>query len=246
MRRLDSGIGMLLEKLALAGHEQDTLVIYLGDHGAQFQRGKLSCYEGGLRVPLIVRWPGRAREGLVSDHLVSTVDLLPTILEAVGTEAPAGLAGRSMVPLLCNEAVTWREYLFAECHSHYPPLYFPQRTVRDARFKLIVNLLPNRVNPVAQPKEPVVTKLPSYVTPSDLAASNDEVRRAYTTWKDAPPVELYDLEKDPYEFQNLAGQPEFADVQERLLSQLESWRRQTHDPLIDPTKLSRLTREQDG
>ena len=76
-----------------------------------------------------------------------------------------------MVPLLCDEAATWREYLFAEYHSHYPPIYFPQRTVRDARFKLIVNLLQDRVNPVAQPKEPVVTKTPSYVTPSDLAGS---------------------------------------------------------------------------
>jgi N-sulfoglucosamine sulfohydrolase len=111
MRRLDSGIGMLLKKLARAGHEQDTLVIYLGDHGAQFQRGKLSCYEGGLRVPLIVRWPGQAKEGLVSEELVATVDLLPTILDAVGAEVPAGLAGRSMVPLLCEDPVTWREYL---------------------------------------------------------------------------------------------------------------------------------------
>jgi N-sulfoglucosamine sulfohydrolase len=245
MRRLDSGIGMLLEKLARAGHEQDTLVIYLGDHGAQFPRGKLSCYEGGLRVPLIVRWPGQAEAGLVSDELVATVDLLPTILEAVGAEAPAGLAGRSMVPLLCSDPVTWREYLFAEYHSHYPPIYFPQRTVRDTRFKLIVNLLQDRVNPVAQPKEPVVTKLPSYLTPSDLAASSDEVRRGYATWKDAPPVELYDLENDPYEFKNLADRPEFADVQKRLLAQLQSWRQQTHDPLNDPARLAKLTREQD-
>ena len=245
MRRLDSGIGMLLEKLARAGLEQDTLVIYLGDHGAQFQRGKLSCYEGGLRVPLLVRWPGRAKEGLVSDRLVGTVDLLPTILDAVGAEVPAGLAGRSLVPLLCNEAATWREYLFAEYHSHYPPIYFPQRTVRDSRFKVIVNLLQDRANPVAQPKEPVATTPPSYVTASDLAGSADEVRLAYATWKDAPPVELYDLDDDPYEFRNLAGQPEFADVEKRLLTQLESWRQQTDDPLLDPAKLARLTKEQD-
>ncbi len=245
MSRLDSGIGMLLKKLALAGHERDTLVIYLSDHGAQFQRGKLSCYEGGLRVPLIVRWPGRAKAGLVSDRLVGTVDLLPTILEAVGAEVPAGLAGRSMEPLFRGDAATWREYLFAEYHSHYPPIYFPQRTVRDGRFKLIVNLLQDRPNPVAQPKEPVVTRLPSYVTSSDLAGATDAVRRGYGTWKDAPPVELYDLENDPYEFENLAGQSAFADVEKRLLTQLDLWRRQTGDPLIDPAKLAKLTSEQD-
>jgi N-sulfoglucosamine sulfohydrolase len=245
IRRLDSGIGMLLGKLTRAGREDNTLVIYLADHGAQFQRGKLSCYEGGLRVPLIVRWPEHRKEGSVIDELVATVDLLPTILEAVGAEVPAGLAGRSMAPLLQGDAVMWREYLYAEYHSHYPPVYFPQRAVRDGRFKLIVNLLQDRVNPVAQPKEPIVKRLPSYVTPSDLATSSDEVRRAYATWRDAPPVELYDLETDPYEFKNLAGQPQHADVQERLLAQLESWRRKTDDPLSDPAKLAKLTEEQD-
>ncbi|NQT13091.1 MAG: sulfatase, partial [Planctomycetes bacterium] len=244
MRRLDCGVGMLLEKLDHAGLAQDTLVIYLGDHGAQFPRGKLSCYEGGLRVPLIVRWPGRAQEGLLRDELVATVDLLPTILEAVGAKTPAGLAGRSMLPLLGGDAVAWREYVFAEYHSHYPPIYFPQRTVRDARFKLIVSLLRDRVNPVA-PTGAVGITGRAYVTSSDLAAASDEVRQAYATWRDAPAVELYDLEKDPHEFNNLAGQPQYAAVQQRLQTELDSWRRQTNDPLTDPAKLARLTEEQD-
>ena len=244
MRRLDRGIGMLLEKLGRAGGKENTLVIYLGDHGAQFPRGKLSCYEGGLRVPLIVRWPGRAKGGLVSNELVATVDILPTIIEAVGAEVPVGLAGRSMVPLLRDDAVTWREYLFAEYHSHYPPIYFPQRTVRDARFKLILNLLQDRVNPVA-PTGAAGIPGRAYVIPTDLAAATEEVRQAYATWKDAPPVELYDLEMDPYEFKNLADQPEYAAIQERLLTQLASWRKRTNDPLTDSAKLARLTQEQD-
>lgn len=245
IRRLDLGVGMLLEKLARNGLARNTLVVYLGDHGAQFARGKLSCYEGGLRVPLIVRWLGRTREGLVKDELVATVDILPTILEAVGAEAPSGLAGRSMLPLLRDDAVAWREYVFAEYHSHYPPIYFPQRTVRDARFKLIVSLLRDRVNPVA-PTGAVGIPGRAYVTSSDLAAAGDDVRRAYATWRDAPAVELYDLEKDPYEFKNLADQPQYAAIQQRLQAQLESWQQRTNDPLTDPAKLARLTEEQDG
>ncbi len=243
--RLDFGVGMLLEKLAHAGRERNTLVIYLADHGAQFPRGKLSCYEGGLRVPLIVRWPGGTKEGLVREELVATVDILPTILEAVGAEVPAGLAGRSMLPLLGTDPVAWREYLFAEYHSHYPPIYFPQRTVRDARFKLIVNLLRDRMNPVALAGTAGIPGR-AYVTSSDIAAASDEVRQAYATWRDAPAVELYDLEKDPYEFNNLADQPQYADIQKRLLTQLDSWQQRTNDPLTDPEKLVRLTEEQDA
>ena len=179
----------------------------------------------------------------MSDKLVATVDLLPTILEAVGAERPAGLAGRSMVPLLGGQKPRWREYVFAEFHSPSPQLYFPQRTIRDARFKLIVNLLQDRANP--QPSHPLLRRLPAHVTRSEVAASNDEVRQAYATWEDAPPVELYDLEDDPYEFKNLAGQPAYAEIEKRLVAQLESWRKRTGDPLSVPAKLARLTQEQD-
>ena len=69
--------------------------------------------------------------------------------------------------------------------------------------------------PLAAPKEPAVKRLSSHVTLSDLATANDEVCEGYATWKNAPPVELYDLENDPYELANLAGQAEYAHVQER-------------------------------
>jgi len=245
IRRLDRAIGLLLEKLVKAGCAENTLVIYVGDHGAQFPRGKLSCYESGLRVPLIVRWPGRAREGLVREELVATVDILPSILDAVGAEMPGHLAGRSFLPLLREKPTEWREYLFAEYHGHYPPLYFPQRTVRDHRYKLIVNLLQDRPNPVAATYGKVMSGR-AYYLDSELAAAGDDVRRVYRTWADAPPVELYDLEKDPYEFNNLAARPEYAAIQEKLCTQLEAWQKQTADPLTDPRKLARLTEEEDA
>ncbi len=245
IRRLDVGIGLLLERLARAGRDRDTLVVYLGDHGAQFPRGKLSCYEGGLRVPLIVCWPGKIRRDLVRNELVATVDILPTILEAVEADVPDGLAGRSMLPLLRGESVAWREYVFAEYHSHYPPIYFPQRTVRDARYKLIVNLLQDRENPVAISAAAEITGR-AFVTFSDLSGASEEVAQAYATWKEAPPLELYDLDTDPYELNNLADRPEYAPVRKRLLTQLASWQEQTCDPLTDPVKLARLTQEQDN
>ena len=245
IRRLDTGVGMLLERLEESSAGDDTLVIYLGDHGAQFARGKLTCYESGLRVPLVVRWPGVAKPGSVRRELVSTVDLLPTILQAARAEIPPGLAGRSLQPLVRGEAVAWRECLFAEYHSHYPPLYFPQRSVRDGRYKLIVNLMQDRPSPAAKCyRSPDVWW--TNLTDQEVAAADERVRRAYDTWDNAPPEEIYDLEDDPHEFDNLAGKAEHAEVRERLRAALEAWQHETDDPLVDPEKLARLTREQDA
>ncbi|MEQ8785045.1 MAG: sulfatase [Pirellulaceae bacterium] len=248
LARLDTGVGWLLEALEATGKDDDTLVIYLGDHGAQFPRGKLASYESSLRVPLIVRWPGVTQAG-VREQLVSTVDLLPTILEA--TAAPhsdkasaAALPGRSLLPLLQDEPTAWRDHLMTEYHGHYPLLYFPQRTVRDDRYKLIVNLLQDRPNPVAAACTSQAQV--SYVSREDVAAGSPPVRQAYATWSSAPPVELYDLERDPHERRNLADDPSLAVVKMRLLDHLRAWQAATNDPLADAEKLRRLTAEHDA
>lgn len=95
--RLDAGVGQLLTALHMSGHADNTLVIYLGDHGAQFPRGKLASYESGLHVPLILRWPKKIPAGQVNDELVSTVDLLPTVLAAAGIQLPTNLPGHSLL-----------------------------------------------------------------------------------------------------------------------------------------------------
>ena len=247
MMRLDDGVGRLLAALDNADLTKKTLVIYLGDHGAQFPRGKLASYESSLRVPLIVRFPGRIPSGKVRKELVSSLDLLPTILEAVGAQARSELPGRSLLPLMDQHKGNWREFLFTEYHGHYPPIYFPQRTIRDGRYKLIVNLLQDRANPVAklcsQMDRPAH---PPYVTASDVATAEKHVKRAYATWLDAPPVELYDLQADPHEWRNRADDPSLADVKRRLLAELHRWQKRTVDPLADRVKLAKLTAEHDA
>ena len=150
MSRLDTGIGMVLHELHKSGKANDTLVIYIGDHGAQFSRGKGSVYEGGLRIPMIVRWPGQVKAGTVREELVSTVDILPTVLQAVQLPARASLPGRSLLPLAANRDAPWRRYLFAERTAFHAGSFFPQRTLRDERYKVILNLTPDRSNPVAK------------------------------------------------------------------------------------------------
>ena len=159
LARLDIGVGLLLEELDRAGVADNTIIFYFGDHGAQFPRGKGSLYEGGLRVPLIVRWPGHAKQGIVRDELVSTLDILPTVLEAAGVTPPPDLTGRPLQEVLAgNDPATWHKYVFALATGSFPRACFVQQSVRDTRYKLISNLRPDTKNLIAgtylDPKHP--------------------------------------------------------------------------------------------
>ena len=241
MSRLDRLVGDLLRTLSDTGKSDETLVVYLGDHGADLLRGKRTSYEGGVRIPLIIRWPGIQQAGQVRDELVSTLDLMPTFLEVAAASGVTGLAGRSLTPLLIGQTPTWREYLFTEFHLHSNHNYFPQRTVRDRRYKLIRNLMPNTVNPGH------AFTIGRFVGEAEMLQAIEEaperVRLAYQTMSNPPEYELYDLESDPYEFNNIANDPALGDAFERLQARLQQWREQTDDPFLDPANTARLKAE---
>ena len=147
LSRLDSLVGDLLTVLDRSGKAANTIVIYLGDHCADMLRGKRTCYEGGLRIPMLMRWPGKISLQVRSE-LVSTIDLMPTLLVAAGLQPSLGLPGRALQPLFLPGAAAWREHYFAEYHTHAADSnYFPQRSVRTQRYKLIENLVPGEVHP---------------------------------------------------------------------------------------------------
>jgi N-sulfoglucosamine sulfohydrolase len=145
--RLDAGVGLLLAELKAAGFADNTLVIFAGDNGVAVPGGKMTSSELGLRVPLLVRWPGKAKPGQVRDELVSLLDVMPTVLDATGVRQPAGLAGLPLQPLLRGEKPAWRELLFSEMNFHTPDYLRLQRTVRDSRHKLLLNLNPREGEP---------------------------------------------------------------------------------------------------
>ncbi|MBN2450970.1 MAG: sulfatase [Lentisphaeria bacterium] len=200
IRRLDTGVGLLLEELGRAEVADNTLILFLGDNGIVGIRGKSSSYERGVIVPLIARWPGRIPPGTVRRELVSSLDLMPTILRAAGATAPQDLEGMALQPLFGTGSATWREYLFTEMNWHEPSILKVQRTVRDARHKLLLNLTPA---------------------------------------EDQEPVELFDLEADPGETVNLAGDAAAAGIRRRLEQVLQAWRERTADPLLDAARLER-------
>ena len=244
MNRLDSGVAILLKTLKKTGKADRTLVIYLGDHGADILRGKRTSLEGGVKIPLIVSWPGRMKGGQVRDELVSTVDLMPTIIEAAGAKPIDGLPGKSLAPLIRGENPDWRKYLFTEFHLHSGHNFYPQRTVRNARYKLVLNLLAGRVNPG------YAFTNDRFFKPGEIAGALKKapphVRKAYEIMRISPEFELYDLKADRFEFHNLADNPEHRSALDELKSALADWRLRTKDPLLDAENLKRLKTEVDS
>ncbi len=242
MTRLDALIGELLRSLDQSGKAGNTLVIYLGDHGADLLRGKRTSYEGGLRVPMILKWPTAFDDrfrGRVVDALVSSLDIMPTLLQLADAPSIPGLAGRSLFPLIETEGGDWRRYLFTEYHLHSAHNYYPQRTVRDERYKLIWNLLPGEINPgfaftntkFFEGLEHVIERAPR------------DIRLAYERMRRPAEFELYDLESDPFEFRDLSKSVEHSAIAARLKRRLREWRYETADPFLDQSNLRRLQAE---
>lgn len=217
--RADAGVARILAAIDDAGLRDNTLVLFTADHGLPFPRAKGTLYDPGIGVALLCRWPGRIAAGGVIDELTSNVDMAPTLLEAAGVEVPPRMQGRSFLGRLAGgtEGAPPREAIFAEktYHEHYDPM----RCVRTGRFKYIRNF----------------AERPRLVLPSDIY--NSPTRQSMTDdealWSHRPPEELYDLETDPLERENLAGETRHAAAQQTLAEQLLDWMRTTGDPLLD-------------
>jgi N-sulfoglucosamine sulfohydrolase len=249
MERLDDGVELLLDELERAGAAEDTLVIYIGDHGAQFPRGKGTVHEAGLRVPMIVRWPGVTKAGGVREELVSTLDILPTALAAAGVapDLEEELSGLDLRRLLEGGNVeNWRRYSFALTTGSFPRNCYVQHSVRDARFKLISNPHPGTNNLISgsylDPKHPHFVV--SGATLEDQAMASESVIAAWELWKSPPHYQLYDLENDPHEWRSLAEDPGHAETLARMIGALENWQKRTRDPFSDPVNVEAFVAEQ--
>lgn len=215
IRALDAGIGRILAGVADLGLDERLWVIFTADHGAAMPRAKSTLYDPGLEVALLMRWPaGGLRGGRACDALLSNVDVVPTVLDALGLPPAANLHGRSFWPLLRGAPDQPRAEIFAEKTFH--TAYEPMRGIRTARHKYIVNFeIGMAVDVPADVRESPVYPL--------LIGEFGRVR---------PHVELYDLTTDPVERQNLAGRPEVADIEADLRLRLRRWMRETEDPLL--------------
>ncbi len=124
--------------------------------------------------------------------------------------------------------------LFTEFNAHGAEAFYPRRSVRDNRYKLILNTLPGQETPYGG-----IDGCPIWEASRDEALEGTAIREVYDRYRQPPLIELYDLQEDPHEYQNLAMNPGYIKIQEGLLKELQQWRMETHDPYLDPQKLAR-------
>jgi N-sulfoglucosamine sulfohydrolase len=226
VERADRSFGDAIAVLRKHGQEASTLVIFMGDNGMAFPHGKGSLYDPGLNVPLIARWPGHIQPG-VTRTLISGEDLAATFMDAGGATPPKGVSGRSFYPLLTGGKYEPREYIFAARLHHGNSAFEPgtkastfdlSRCVRGQRYKLIYNLTPKMEYwPVDSGGDAGWQEILAAHKAGKLSAEHE---RMYFQ-QPRPVLELYDLDNDPGEMKNLAGDPRYRDTQQTLMAVLQ-------------------------
>ncbi len=219
----DQHLGEVLASLRKYGLEQNTLTIYTSDQGPEWPRSKWTVYDTGLRVPFIVRWPGHIRPGTVTDAMISFVDVTPTLVDIAGGKPVPNLDGSSFRDVLLGKSRRFRDEIYASHSSDGTMNVFPQRCVRDERFKFILNLHPERkwTTHFTQVDDIPDSHKDVYGTWLEKAKTDATAERIVRLTEQHPAEELYDTLKDPYELDNLAGVPSMAPVLSRLRRQME-------------------------
>lgn len=213
IKRLDQGVGRILDSLERHGLKDDTVVLFTADHGIAMPRAKCSLFDPGIECALLL-WGGGISAGARHDALISNVDFFPTLLGSLGLPVSARVQGRSFLPLLRNEPYTARTEIFAEKTFHTS--YDPQRCIRTNRYKYVLNFEVNTLCDV----------------PTD-ARFGPVYRTGIKHFLSKRPREsLYDLEADPWERENLANRADHIGIQTELRARLHAWMKETDDPLL--------------
>jgi arylsulfatase A-like enzyme len=229
---LDRKVGLILRQLEADGLAEKTVVVFMGDHGQCHVRGKQFCYEEGLHIPLLVRWPDSVarpegyKPGTVNDRLIEAIDLAPTFLALAGAQKPEAMQGRIF---LGDRAEPPRHYAFG-ARDRCDETVFRFRTVRDARYRYIRNFTPDR--PFLQTNDYKERSYPVWNLLKQLDAEGKLTpTQKVLTAPTMPEEELYDLATDPHEIHNLATSdaPEHRSALERLRAELTRWIEETDD-----------------
>lgn len=221
----DQQLGAVMRMVDQYKLRDKSMFIYASDHGIS---GKWGLSEQGLKVPFVVRWPGKIKPNVSSDVLLTLVDILPTLLEAIGAEKPSGIDGNSFYKIFRGENKEINPYIFgvATQQNIRACKVFPSRMVRGKRFKLIKNFNATEVYQSNYGSNPIV---------------NEFIKLGAEAFPHIPYEELYDLEEDPYQTNNLAKNPEYQSLKQKLSSVLDSWMKAQNDflthhkmPLLKP------------
>jgi N-sulfoglucosamine sulfohydrolase len=243
--RIDQGLGRLIELLKSADKYDDTVIIFTSDHGIAFPGGKTTVYEGGMRVPMIVkvargqgtvdrgqgepRAESRDQKGRISHAMVSHVDLTPTILDfAEALPKDQKLHGRSWKEAVREESPKGWDAVNASHTFHEITMYYPMRVVRTREYKLIWNIAAGLPYPFASD----LWAAPAWQDRYRQGPNTLYGKRTVKDYIHRPAFELYDLAKDPDETKNLANDPNYAKLLAEMKGELKAFQQRTDDPWV--------------
>lgn len=228
--RTDTNLGKLIGELKAQGIEKDTYIIYMADNGRPFPRSKTRMYNSGVQTPFLISRPGTIQPA-VTDSLISSIDIAPTVLELAGLKPRETMQGVSFTAILNDPKATIRDVAFAEQNWHVYNAH--QRMVRTGDFLYIKNAYPE-VLPLSMESDP------SYPAGAELWEKHDagELNAAQSAMFQLPQPEeeLYQVSDDPFQLTNLVGKAEYSDTLKQMRKLNQDWVEQTGDTIpTNPT-----------
>lgn len=199
-RRLDDMVGEILSELAKTKNADDTIVVFLSDHGMSAPFAKSNCYVESTRTPLIIRWPKQIQKQHIDlGHMISVVDLLPTLLEAVGLPLPEKLDGRSFFPLMKGEKQSGRDAIFAQFHHIHGRNPYPMRSIITKDHAYLFNAWSDGERTYRAESMAGLT----YRAMKKEVEKNPGLAKRVYHLEHRTVEEFYDLRKDPFCLENL-------------------------------------------
>ena len=233
---MDSILGDVLAAVDKRGGKANTLFVYTSDQGANWPFEKWCLYDGGLRVPLIVRRPGETHKASLTDAMVNLVDILPTLIEGAGGDQPKNIDGRSFMGVVEGKTRTHRKVVFGTHTGNDnggPGIanHCPGRTVRTVTHRYILNLEPDRTftTHISGCRKGSPHHLAFWDSWVRKAKTDADARKIVEAYQHRPAEELYDLRTDPHEMHNLANSPEQAKLLDSMRKLLADWRKKQND-----------------
>lgn len=230
VRRADDCVGAILAALDAAGERSRTLILFLSDHGMPLPFAKTQVYHHSTRTPLLFVVPGVTQPGSEDcEHLVSAVDLLPTLLELTGVPLPERLDGRSFAPLLQGARQEERDWIIKEYNENAGASRDPMRAIQTGKYLYIFNPWSDGRRIMAT----ATSGTPTYRRLAELARTDADLAERHKLYQFRVPEELYDVEQDPDCLHNLIAASAHQQELDSLRQTLDSWMVRTGDPLLD-------------
>lgn len=220
--RFDVAFGLLMKELAATGRESDTIVVFMSDHGMSFPFSKATVYFNGTHSPVLIRIPGA--EPQTRDEFVSSVDVMPSILELLKIELPTEIDGRSWIPLLNGQKQADRDFVITHVNTVSSGKPFPQRCIRTKDRALMFHAWVGGPNPFR------VEAMSGLSFAAMNASTDPAIQKRVKQLVEGEALMLFDTANDPAERNNLIDDPKYASDKAELSQKLFKHMQQTNDP----------------